>query len=127
MLKGEEEEKEEEKEEEEVKINNTDWQTLNQAIDETYNQFSQRLQELYPITDIELKVCLLLKINLSPLQIATIATRSKQAISSIRKRLYKNSSMRKEVQSNGITSYKTFKVNSTFLHIAYHCWALSPS
>ena len=87
VLKGEEEEKEEEKEE--VKINNTDWQTLNQAIDETYNQFSQRLQELYPITDIELKVCLLLKINLSPLQIATIATRSKQAISSIRKRLYK--------------------------------------
>ena len=89
VLKGEEEEKEEEKEEEEVKINNTDWQTLNQAIDETYNQFSQRLQELYPITDIELKVCLLLKINLSPLQIATISTRSKQAISSIRKRLYK--------------------------------------
>lgn len=81
-----EEEKEEEKK---IKINSSDWQELNKAIDEAYNQFSQRLQELYPVTDIELKVCLLLKIGLSPLQIAIITIRSKQAISSIRKRLYK--------------------------------------
>lgn len=81
-----EEEKEEEKK---IKINSSDWQELNKAIDETYTQFSQRLQELYPVTDIELKVCLLLKIGLSPLQIAIITIRSKQAISSTRKRLYK--------------------------------------
>lgn len=81
-----EEEKEEEKK---IKINSSDWQELNKAIDEAYNQFSQRLQELYPVTDIELKVCLLLKIGLSPLQIAIITIRSKQAISSTRKRLYK--------------------------------------
>lgn len=81
-----EEEKEEEKK---IRISNSDWQELNKAIDEAYNQFSQRLQELYPVTDIELKVCLLLKIGLSPLQIAIITIRSKQAISSIRKRLYK--------------------------------------
>lgn len=81
-----EEEKEEEKK---IKISSSDWQELNKAIDEAYNQFSQRLQELYPITDIELKVCLLLKIGLSPQQIAIITIRSKQAISSTRKRLYK--------------------------------------
>lgn len=81
-----EEEKEEEKK---IKINSSDWQELNKAIDETYTQFSQRLQELYPVTDIELKVCLLLKIGLSPQQIAIITIRSKQAISSTRKRLYK--------------------------------------
>lgn len=81
-----EEEKEEEKK---IKINSSDWQELNKAIDEAYNQFSQRLQELYPVTDIELKVCLLLKIGLSPQQIAIITIRSKQAISSTRKRLYK--------------------------------------
>lgn len=81
---------EEEKEEgKKIRISNSDWQELNKAIDEAYNQFSQRLQELYPVTDIELKVCLLLKIGLSPLQIAIITIRSKQAISSIRKRLYK--------------------------------------
>lgn len=81
-----EEEKEEEKK---IKINSSDWQELKNEIDETYNQFSQRLQELYPVTDIELKVCLLLKIGLSPQQIAIITIRSKQAISSTRKRLYK--------------------------------------
>lgn len=80
---------EEEEEEKRIKISSSDWQELNKAIDEAYNQFSQRLQELYPVTDIELKVCLLLKIGLSPLQIAIITIRSKQAISSIRKRLYK--------------------------------------
>lgn len=81
--------KEEEGEEKKIKISSSDWQELNKAIDETYTQFSQRLQELYPVTDIELKVCLLLKIGLSPQQIAIITIRSKQAISSTRKRLYK--------------------------------------
>lgn len=75
-------------EEKEPKINNTDWQELIRITDETYDQFRQRLQGLYPMTDIELRVCLLIKIGLSPLQIATITIRSKQAISSIRKRLY---------------------------------------
>lgn len=81
--------KKEEGEEKKIKISSSDWQELNKAIDETYTQFSQRLQELYPVTDIELKVCLLLKIGLSPQQIAIITIRSKQAISSTRKRLYK--------------------------------------
>lgn len=81
--------KEEEGEEKKIKISSSDWQELKNEIDETYNQFSQRLQELYPVTDIELKVCLLLKIGLSPQQIAIITIRSKQAISSTRKRLYK--------------------------------------
>lgn len=77
------------KEKKETKINNTDWQELIRMIDETYDQFRQRLQELYPLTDIELRVCLLIKIGLSPLQIAAITMRSKQAISSVRKRLYR--------------------------------------
>lgn len=79
----------EEGEEKKIKISSSDWQELKNEIDETYNQFSQRLQELYPVTDIELKVCLLLKIDISPKEIATVTIRSKQAISSIRKRLYK--------------------------------------
>lgn len=76
-------------EEKKIKISSSDWQELKKEIDETYNQFSQRLQELYPVTDIELKVCLLPKIDISPKEIATVTIRSKQAISSIRKRLYK--------------------------------------
>lgn len=75
--------------EETNKINNSDWEELNHTIDETYNQFSQRLLEFYPISDIELKVCLLIKIGIPPRQIAALTIRSKQAVTSIRKRLYK--------------------------------------
>lgn len=70
------------------KLKDTDWDELTRIVDETYSNFTQRLYELYPIKDIEMRVCLLLKIGLSPTQIATITIRSKQAITSIRKRLY---------------------------------------
>lgn len=73
----------------EEKIKEEDWRELVCIIDETYNQFTKRLYDLYPIKDIELKVCLLLKIGLKNAQIATIVILSKQAITSIRKRLNK--------------------------------------
>lgn len=71
-----------------TKLKEADWQELILAINEVYNDFTQRLYQLYPIKDIELQVCLLLKIDLSPTQISTVTARSKQAITSIRKRLY---------------------------------------
>lgn len=71
-----------------TKLKEADWQELILATNEVYNDFTQRLYQLYPIKDIELQVCLLLKIDLSPTQISTVTARSKQAITSIRKRLY---------------------------------------
>lgn len=70
------------------KIGNDDWKELMCAVDEAYNQFTTRLLELYPMKTIEIQVCVLIKIGLSPAQIAFITIRSRQAISSIRKRLY---------------------------------------
>ena len=70
------------------KIGNDDWKELMCAVDEAYNQFTTRLLELYPMKTIEIQVCVLIKIGLSPDQIAFITIRSRQAISSIRKRLY---------------------------------------
>lgn len=66
-----------------------DWQTLTAAIDSTYSQFIHRLKDLYPVSDVELQVCLLLKIGISSTRIAQLVLRSKQAVTSIRKRLYK--------------------------------------
>lgn len=66
-----------------------DWQTLTAAIDSTYSQFTHRLKDLYPVSDVELQVCLLLKIGISSTRIAQLVLRSKQAVTSIRKRLYK--------------------------------------
>lgn len=71
------------------KIRKEDWQELIKSIDETYTQFTQRLLELYPMKTIEMQVCLLIKIGLSPTQIAFITAHTKQAITSIRKRLCK--------------------------------------
>lgn len=66
-----------------------DWQTLTAAIDSTYSQFTHRLKDLYPVSEVELQVCLLLKIGISSTRIAQLVLRSKQAVTSIRKRLYK--------------------------------------
>lgn len=66
-----------------------DWQTLTAAIDSTYLQFTHRLKDLYPVSEVELQVCLLLKIGISSTRIAQLVLRSKQAVTSIRKRLYK--------------------------------------
>lgn len=66
-----------------------DWQTLTAAIDFTYSQFTHRLKDLYPVSEVELQVCLLLKIGISSTRIAQLVLRSKQAVTSIRKRLYK--------------------------------------
>lgn len=66
-----------------------EWQTLTAAIDSTYSQFTHRLKDLYPVSEVELQVCLLLKIGISSTRIAQLVLRSKQAVTSIRKRLYK--------------------------------------
>ena len=57
-------------------------------VDAAYNQLTMPLLELYSMKTIEIQVCVLIKIGLSPAQIAFITIRSRQAISSIRKRLY---------------------------------------
>lgn len=65
-----------------------DWQALARAVDQTCDHFTARLNDLHPLNDLELKVCLLLKISLTPTQIAAVTARSKQAVSSVRRRLY---------------------------------------
>lgn len=71
------------------KLSTEDWNTLIYSIDETYSQFTQRLKEIYPIKEIELQICLLIKIEIPLGQISQIIVRSKQAVTSIRNRLYK--------------------------------------
>ena len=71
-----------------TEIVSADWKELTSVVDDTYPDFSQRLLDLYPMNEVELKVCLLLKIEIPLMQIALITIRSKQSITSIRKRLY---------------------------------------
>lgn len=72
-----------------IKLTDTDWMELTKAIEEAYPHFIQRLNELCPLSQKELQVCLLLKTNVPLIQIADIVCSSKQGISSLRERLYK--------------------------------------
>lgn len=72
-----------------TKIGQEDWKELTSIIDQTYNNFTWRLQSLYPqISEQELRICLLLKISIPPRGIAELTAHSKQSISSSRKKLY---------------------------------------
>ena len=73
------------------KITQKDWDELIAALDKTYNNFTWRLQKLYPkISEQEIRICVLLKISINPQYIANLLSRSRQAIDSSRKKLYKS-------------------------------------
>lgn len=75
---------------EKSKITEEDWGILIAAIDKTYNNFTWRLQKLYPkISEQEIRICVLLKISINPQCIANLLLRSRQAMDSARKKLYK--------------------------------------
>lgn len=69
-------------------LDDNDWFELRKAIDSTYKDFTSRLYALYPISNIELKICLLIKTNIPTSTIAALTGRSKSAITSSRKKLY---------------------------------------
>ena len=71
-----------------VKLSPQDWETLRLKIDECYKGFTLRLRSIYSISDMELKICLLLKIGIGVTGIALLCGRTKSAIVSARKRLY---------------------------------------
>lgn len=77
------------KKNETIRMTDTDWLELTKAVEEIYPNFIQRLNELCPLSQKELQVCLLIKINVPLTQIADIVCSSKQGISSLRERLYK--------------------------------------
>jgi DNA-binding NarL/FixJ family response regulator len=76
------------KEEKGKKMTKEDWLTLEQELNNTYNNFSLRLKSCCDqISEAELHVCYLLKAGLSVTSIAKIVGRTKSAVSMCRKRL----------------------------------------
>lgn len=71
-----------------IKLTSEDWDALQSQIDNCYKDFTTRLRALYPISEIELQICLLLKANITTTGIAQLTGRSKSAIVSARKKLY---------------------------------------
>ena len=85
---------------EEIRITAENWQELRAAIDAAYDDFTGRLYSLCPhLSEMELHICWLIKIQLSPKDMAQIVGRSQSAVSMARTRLYK-----KIHQKEGTTS-----------------------
>jgi len=73
-----------------INITNFQWSVFMDAIDDAFDHFNKRLFLLYPgISDIEIKVCNLVKAGFNPLEMSKQMKYSPSNISSIRRRLYK--------------------------------------
>ena len=64
------------------------WKDLEKTVNEIYPNFTNNLNSFYEVSDHELKVCLMVKIGISPIHIAKFTNHSKEAINSTRGRLY---------------------------------------
>ena len=70
-------------------INHDDWEQLYKYVNTQYPQFVQRLSDLVKLSEIEHKVCVLVKCKMTPKEISILTNRSIESVSSIRRRLYK--------------------------------------
>ena len=66
-----------------------EWQRFQEMIDSQCDGFSQHLSSVYKLSQQELRVCLLIKAQFKPSEIAILTAHSKEAITSTRRRLYK--------------------------------------
>ena len=69
-------------------LKENDWQELEENIKPVYPHFTSRLHNLHNMSMHEYQVCLLLKINIPPSQIASVLCKEVSSISSTRSRLY---------------------------------------
>lgn len=65
-----------------------DWDSIDQRLNSVYPGFTNKLLSLYNMSEVELHVCLLLKLNTSPSEIASVLCKDTSSISSIRSRLF---------------------------------------
>lgn len=65
-----------------------EWLQLHEALDNIYDNFTYRLRSLYQLSDLEMRICYLLKIDVPLSDIAAILCRSKSAVSLARERMF---------------------------------------
>lgn len=65
-----------------------EWQEMSEKLKNVYPRFLSTLHNVCNMTKTELQVCILLKLNSTPTEIANVLCKEKNSISSIRTRLY---------------------------------------
>lgn len=74
----------------EFRLNDAQWEELKREMDIAFNDFTSRLLERCPkLNDVDIHVCYLVKLKVSPKDMAHIIVRQKNTVSTIRGRLYK--------------------------------------
>ncbi len=71
------------------RLSREDWENLDIEVNRHFPDFRKVLLETCGINDYEYKICLLIKINISPVGIAIFVNKTKAAVSLVRKRLCK--------------------------------------
>ena len=66
-----------------------EWEDLSTRLDDIYNGFTSRLLSLARLSETELRICRLVKIDVQRVEIADIIFKSKSAVTHARKRMYK--------------------------------------
>lgn len=69
-------------------ITREEWKALEETVNGVYDDFTGKLNRYHKLSEHELHICLLLKINMSPVEIARLTNHTKESISSARRRLY---------------------------------------
>lgn len=69
-------------------ISADDWSTLRKLFTDCYPSFEKRLRDVHSLSEVEWQVCMLLKLDFTPTDIASLTARSLAAVSTIRSRLY---------------------------------------
>ena len=65
-----------------------DWQQMTELVNQVYTGFTAKLYSLYPMSEQDHRVCLLIKVRVQPKDIATLTAHSKESVASTRSRLY---------------------------------------
>lgn len=65
-----------------------EWNEIEQQLKSVYPGFSSQLRSLYAMSELEYHVCLLIKLHISPTEIATVLSRDTSTISTVRSRLF---------------------------------------
>ena len=69
-------------------LSEEDWQQLSSIVNNVYTGFTEKLYSLYNMNEQDYRVCLLIKVRVSPKDIATLTAHSKESVASTRSRLY---------------------------------------
>ena len=71
------------------RLKDDDWNEIESQIKRIWPGFSSQLRGLHAMSELEYQVCLLIKLRMSPTDIAAVLSRDASTISTVRSRLYK--------------------------------------